>query len=351
MQSRKIEFTGSQGETLTARLELPEGDIRTYALFAHCFTCGQDAIAAARIARALTEYGIAVLRFDFTGPGGSDGDFGNTNVDDLVHAADYLRVNHGPATVLVGHSLGGSAVLAAAHRLPEVRAVATIGAQFREDIAERLARLKAALLVLHSPVDEHVGIDNARRIFGAAHHPKSFVALDGADHLLTDREDAEYVASVLGTWATRYAIKRALPPEGTVMVAENGDGSYGQRITAGRHTITADEPVPVGNDSGPTPYDLLLAALGACTSMTLRMYADRKQIPLKHVTVHLHHSRVHAKDCEDCETKTGMVDLIERTIHLVGDLDDDQRQRLLQIADKCPVHRTLQSEIAIRTTL
>lgn len=396
MRSQKIEFTGSQGEKLAARLELPDGDIWTYALFAHCFTCGKDVVAASRISRALTEFGIAVLRFDFTGLGGSAGDFANTNfssnIDDLVLAADHLRAKSSAPTVLIGHSLGGAAVIAAAHRIPEVRAVATIGAladpahvlhligdshaeiadkgeadvvlagrkfcirkQFLDDIAEqpqaqRIRNLKAALLVMHSPTDEYVGIENARRIFDAAHHPKSFIALDGANHLLTTREDADYVANVLATWVTRYAVKTDQPEEGRVVVAENGDGPFGQRVTVGHHVLTADEPAPVGNDSGPTPYDLLLAALGACTSMTLRMYADRKQWPLKQVSVHLHHSRIHAEDCADCETKTGMLDRIDRRIHIEGDLSPEQRQRLLEIADKCPVHRTLHSEIEIRTT-
>lgn len=400
MKSTKIEFTGSQGAQLAARLELPEGDVHAYALFAHCFTCNKDVVAAARIARALTEFGIAVLRFDFTGLGGSGGDFGNTNftsnVEDLVHAADHLRANFGPASVLIGHSLGGAAVVAAAHLMPEVRAVATIAApadpehvlhllgdsraeieqrgeadvvlagrtfcirkQFLDDIAaqpqaERLAKLGAALLVMHSPTDELVGIDNARRMFDAARHPKSFVALDGADHLLTKRADAEYVATVLAAWAARYArstrpAPTEAPEEGHVVVSENGDGPLGQRITAGRHVLTADEPVPVGIDSGPTPYDLLLAALGACTSMTLRMYAERKQLPLKKVTVLLRHSRIYAEDCANCETNTGMLDRIDRTIRLDGDLDHDQRRKLMAIADKCPVHRTLHSEIDIRT--
>jgi putative redox protein len=400
MMSRKIEFPGSQGSRLAARLELPDDEPRACALFAHCFTCGKDVVAAARISRALTEFGIAVLRFDFTGLGGSGGDFGNTgftsNVEDLWLAADHLRTSFAPASILIGHSLGGAAVLAAARRLPEVRAVATIGApadpehvlrllgdsrdeierrgeadvvlagrtfrirkEFLDDIAaqqqtERIAELGAALLVMHSPTDELVGVDNARRIFDAARHPKSFIALDGADHLLTERADAEYVAGVLAAWATRYALAPAGGPEvageGQVVVSENGDGQLGQRIAAGRHVLTADEPAPVGDDRGAAPYDLLLAALGACTSMTVRMYAKRKQWPLERITVHLRHSRIHASDCADCETRSGRLDRIERVIRLDGDLDGVQRRRLLEIADKCPVHRTLHSEVDIRTT-
>lgn len=402
-RTRKVEFAGSQGASLAARLDLPDGDVHAYALFAHCFTCSKDLVASVRIARALTEFGIAVLRFDFTGLGGSGGDFGNTsftsNIEDLVLAADHLRADFAAPSILIGHSLGGAAVLAATHRIPEVRAVATIAApadpahvlhlfgenqteieqrgeaevvlggrpfrirkQFLDDIAtrpqtERLAELGAALLVMHSPTDQLVGIENARRIFDAARHPKSFVALDDADHLLTKAADAEYVARILGAWATRYAVEPGTRPaeapssgQGRVEVSENGEGPLGQRITVGRHVLGADEPAPAGLDSGPNPYDLLLAALGACTSMTLRLYAERKGWPLDHVTVQLRHSRIHAADCADCETSTGMLDHIDRVIRLDGNLDDEQRRRLLQIAERCPVHRTLRSEVEIRTT-
>ncbi|MEO3874761.1 bifunctional alpha/beta hydrolase/OsmC family protein [Nonomuraea sp. B12E4] len=405
MNSKKFEFTGSHGVPLAARLDLPESHPRAYALFAHCFTCGKEVIAAARISRALTRFGIAVLRFDFTGLGGSGGDFGNTdfssNVADVVAAADHLRERFAAPVLLIGHSLGGAAVLAAAHRVPEVRAIATIGApadpahvlhlladsraeierrgeaqvvlagrsfrvrkQFLDDIAaqpqaDRIAKLGAALLVMHAPGDEIVGVDNARRIFDVARHPKSFVALDGADHLLTNRADAEFAATMLAAWATRYlpappaeqpAQDGQEPDPGFVVVSENGESLYGQRVTVGRHTLTADEPQPIGADTGPNPYDLLLAGLGACTSMTLRMYARRKQWPLDHVTVKLRHSRIHADDCADCETRQGRLDRIERVIYLDGDLDAEQRRRLIEIADKCPVHNTLHSEVRIDTT-
>ncbi|MEY9930278.1 putative OsmC-like protein/alpha/beta superfamily hydrolase [Catenulispora sp. GP43] len=410
--SLKVTFTGGGGAALAARLELPDGTgPRAYAIFAHCFTCGKDAVAASRIARALTDHGIAVLRFDFTGLGQSGGDFGNTgfssNVDDLVAAADYLRTEHAAPRLLVGHSLGGAAVLAARHRIPETRAVAVIGApadpshiahllrdardtieregeatvslggrdfcvrrSFLADIAdqpqaERIRELKAALLVMHAPQDETVGIDNARRIFDTARHPKSFVALDGADHLLSRRPDAEYAAAVLAAWAGRYLPEPAPEPtpaptlpaevsaDTAVTVTETGTGIGGlqQLITAGRHHLVADEPVPTGGDTGPNPYDLLLAALGACTSMTLRMYATRKNLPLEKVTVSLRHDRIHARDCEECESADGFVDRIDRTIRLDGPLTDEQRTRLLEIADKCPVHRTLTSETVIRTVL
>ncbi len=402
----RVEFAGSQGELLAARLELPAGGIRAFALFAHCFTCSKDAVAASRIARALTDSGIAVLRFDFTGLGQSGGDFANTNfssnVDDVVRAAEFLAEKYRAPSILIGHSLGGAAVLAAASRLPEIAAVVTIGApadpqhvvhllgddltaierdgvaeldlggrpfriqlQFLRDLEmqpqrERIANLGAALLVIHSPVDDTVGIDNARMIFEAARHPKSFVAIDGANHLLTDRDDAAYVASLIGTWASRYALDPephqvgAPDPElaeGHVRVSETSAQGFAQEIRAGRHLLHADEPLGVGTDTGPSPYDLLLAGLGACTSMTIRLYAARKQWPLEHVSVELSHSRTHANDCATCDVSTEHLQLIERTITLTGDLDEAQREALLAIADKCPVHRTIHSGVLITTAL
>jgi len=409
-RSEKLEFPGSHGARLAARLDLPDGPPRAYALFAHCFTCSKDGLASARISRALTEFGIAVLRFDFTGLGKSGGEFANTNfssnMEDLEFAADFLRERYAAPSLLIGHSLGGAAVLAVTHRIPEVRAVATIGApadpdhishllresraqieasgeaevvlagrafrvrrQFLVDIAEqpqaeRIRELGAALLVMHSPADTIVAVDNARRIYEAARHPKSFVALDGTDHLLTSPADAAYAAAILATWAGRYALDPPAeaaapalpttlpdPAEGLVVVSESGTGAFAQEIMVGPHRLTADEPLPVGTDTGPSPYDLLLAALGACTSMTMRLYAARKNWPLEKVTVSLRHSRIHAKDCANCETTTGQVDRIERVIHFDGDLDADQIERLGEIADKCPVHRTLRSETVIHTTM
>ncbi|MBG6214820.1 MAG: bifunctional alpha/beta hydrolase/OsmC family protein [Cryobacterium sp.] len=404
-QSKRLEFPGSHGLPLAARLDLPDSIPRAYALFAHCFTCSKDVLAAARISRALTDFHIAVFRFDFTGLGQSGGDFANTNfssnIEDLSHAANFLRENYAAPSLLIGHSLGGAAVLAVTHRIPEVRAVATIGApadpdhiihlllesraeieergeaevqlagrtfrirqQFFDDIAtqplaERIRTLGAALLVMHSPVDTTVDADNARRIYDTARHPKSFVALDGADHLLTKPADATFAAGMLATWASRYAfdplpVPVAVSPvvgpaEGLVVVSESGTGTFAQNITIGQHRLTADEPEPIGTNTGPSPYDLLLAGLGACTSMTVRMYAERKKWPLEKVTVMLRHSRIHAQDCADCESETGQVDRIERVIRLDGDLDDSQRQRLREIAEKCPVHRTLHSEVIIDT--
>lgn len=402
-KSQKFTFPGTLGNDLAGRLDLPDGQPRAVVLFAHCFTCGKDSVAASRISKALTDRdNLAVFRFDFTGLGESDGEFANatfsSNVSDIVRAADHLREALAAPTLLIGHSLGGAAVLAAAERIPEIRAVATIGAPldpehvtglFAEDVAEieakgeatvtlggrpftirreflhdvarqpqeeRIKRLKRALLVMHAPLDDYVGIDNAADIFDAAKHPKSFVSLDDADHLLTDRAEAAYAANVIASWADRY-LPRALNEDdddalepGTVVVSETGTGKYSQYVQVGRHGLIADEPVRVGGDDvGPTPYGLLLAALGACTSMTMRMYADRKQWPLRSSSVTLQHSRIHAKDCEDCETKEGMLDHISREITIEGDLDDDQHARLLEIADKCPVHRTLTSEIHIET--
>lgn len=402
-RSQKVTFAGSQGGKLAALLELPDGPPRAFALFAHCFTCSKDIFAAARIAGGLADAGIAVLRFDFTGLGASEGEFANTNfssnVEDLLRAAAYLREEHEAPSILIGHSLGGAAVLAAAGKIAEVKAVATIAApaspghvahlltdarpeidakgdaevvlagrsfriqkQFLDDIeghrlADSIKTLKRALLIFHAPRDGIVGIENAGEIFQAARHPKSFVSLDGADHLLTRHEDARYVAAVLSAWATRYvpglAVSEAKSKEsapGRVVVRETGNGSFQQEIIAGPHRLLADEPRPVGGtDTGPGPYDLLLAGLGACTAMTIRMYVDRKELPLERVSVVLAHDKVHAEDCADCETREGKIDVIDREIELTGDLDDAQRTRLLEIAEKCPVHRTLHSEIKIRT--
>lgn len=398
--SQKITFTGTGGEALAGRLDLPAAPVRAVALFAHCFTCNKDVVAASRISRALTGLDIAVLRFDFTGLGQSDGEFANatfsSNVADLVRAADHLRTTLAAPSLLIGHSLGGAAVLAAAGQIPEVRAVATIGApldpghvtglftqelpqieadgvatvqlagrafqvrrEFLADITsqpqtERIANLQRALLVLHAPSDEIVGVDHARKIFEAARHPKSFVSLDDADHLLTKRHDAAYAATVIAAWSDRYLPSAATTPESqdgapdSVIVSEIGP--LAQQVRVGKHTFVTDEPVPVGGeDAGPTPYDLLLAGLGACTSMTIRMYAKRKNLPLNGITVTLKHDRIHATDCENCETESGMLDHITREVRLDGDLDAAQRAKLLEIADKCPVHRTLHSEIVIDT--
>lgn len=404
MEAQRLQFPGSDGQQLSARLDLPVGPVRTFALFAHCFTCGKDVLAATRIAQALTAHGIAVLRFDFTGLGGSGGDFANTNfssnVADLLAAADYLRQHHRAPALLIGHSLGGAAVLSAAHGIPEAKAVVTIAApsdpshvvglfgdqaarieadgeaevrlagrpfkikrQFIEDVAEQklldnVAKLRKALLVMHAPQDDTVGIDNATQIFIAAKHPKSFVSLDRADHLLTRKADAVYVANTIAAWSQRYLdidaldVPAAVAEEGLVRVEESHAGKYQQRITAGPHHLLADEPVSFGGlNGGPAPYDLLLAGLGACTAMTMRMYADRKGWPLEHVAVTLRHEKIHATDCAECSTTEGKIDWIEREITMRGPLDEAQRAALMEIADKCPVHRTLHSEVVVRTHL
>jgi putative redox protein len=399
--SRPVSFPGAFGTTLAARLDLPAGPPLAYALFAHCFTCSKESKAATTISQALAERGIAVLRFDFTGLGGSEGDFANTNfssnVDDLVAAADFLRREYQAPKLLVGHSLGGTAVLAAAPRIAEALAVATLGSpfepahilalikgsvgtiesegearvdlagrsfrvkkQFIDDIRARkiggaVAQLGKALLVMHSPRDAIVDIDNASKIFLAARHPKSFVSLDPADHLLLRREDAVYAAQLLAAWALRYLPAPEAPATaqpGKVLVRETREGKFTNDIFVGKHMLRADEPVAVGGmDTGPGPYDLLNAALGACTSMTLRAYADLKGIPLERVSVELKHDKIHAADCAECETKEGKIDRVDRSITLEGKLDDQQRAKLLEIADKCPVHRTLHSEVLIKTAL
>ncbi len=406
----RVTFPGSGGTDLAARLDMPAGPARAFALFAHCFTCGKDIAAASRIASALTDVGFGVLRFDFTGLGMSDGEFENTNftsnTDDLVAAAAWLRSEHRAPQLLVGHSLGGSAVLAVAADIAEVRAVATIGAPASPDhvtdifrssldeiaatgvaqvqlagrpftirqqliddlrahtITERVATMKRSLLVMHSPIDNTVSIDHASQIFQAARHPKSFVSLDGADHLLTNRDDARFAANMIGAFADRYIVDesgaleapRASAP---VVVAETTQGPFLNHVVVGRHRLLADEPESVGGfDAGPSPYDLLGAALGACTSMTLRMYADRKGVPLDRVTVAVTHGKVHAADCAECSDnellagRSGMIDRFQRVVTVDGDdLTDQQRTKLLEIADKCPVHRTLESASSIVTTL
>jgi uncharacterized OsmC-like protein/alpha/beta superfamily hydrolase len=404
---QNVKFEGSLDKTLSGRLHLPEGTTRAYALFAHCFTCTKDILAARKIADELSKRGIALLRFDFTGLGASSGDFENTtftsNIGDILAAAQYLRKNYEAPAILIGHSLGGAAILAAAGEVPEAKAVATIGApadadhvihnfgahldeiekegvadvklagrpftikqEFVDDlrshtvtVEERVAKMGQALMILHSPIDATVGIENAGKIYSAAKHPKSFVSLDTADHLLSSSKDVAYVAEVIAAWATRYVdydnvAANTTPLEG-VEVSETKEGKFQNTVRVGKHSLIADEPESVGgHDTGPTPYDYLNIALGACTSMTIRMYADFKKIPLNRVSVNVTHSKNHADDCAECnleEGTTGKIDRFERVITLDGEFDSDTREKMLKIADKCPVHKTLEAHSAIVTKL
>ncbi|XPF94481.1 alpha/beta fold hydrolase [Colwellia sp. RE-S-Sl-9] len=396
---QKVEFT-SGDHKLSGLLETPETNIKFYALFAHCFTCGKDVAAASRISRALTAKGIAVLRFDFTGLGNSDGDFANTNfssnIQDLVAAADFLRKEYSAPKLLIGHSLGGAAVLGVAEKVEESVAVVTIGSpsdaahvahnfaahiddieangeaevslagrnfkiqkQFLDDINSygnsHISKLKKALLVMHSPVDSTVNISEAEKIYQAALHPKSFVSLDNADHLLSHKKDSEYVAEVIAAWASRYVPSdtktyQSSVAQGHVLVEEK-DHKFAQHVSTASHYWLADEPVKVGGkNSGPDPYDHLLAGLGACTSMTLRMYAQRKNLPVDHIKVELTHTRNYQEDCENCEQQSG-IEAIVRNISFVGSLNEQETARFLEIADKCPVHKTLHSKVAVVTRL
>lgn len=404
MHFLKLSFRNERGETLAARLDLPVDEKPiAYALFAHCFTCTKNLNAVVNINQALAQEGIATLRFDFAGLGESDGDFSETsfssNVSDLIAAADFLQTAFDAPKLLIGHSLGGAAVLQAATYLPSAVAVATIGApsalshlarhiessptpaappgevdinlagkkfrvrkQFLEDLQqtrmqETVQNLNRALLICHSPRDRIVGIENAAQLFRLARHPKSFISLDQADHLLSNREDALYVGTVLAAWARKYfGVSASSSPQRDLtdnrVTVRTGRKGYQAEIIANGHRLLADEPIAVGgSDTGPPPYDYLVAALGACTGMTLRMYADRKEWPLETAVVRLKHRKIHAVDCQECETGSGKIDSIEREIELEGPLDREQRQRLLEIADRCPVHRTLQGKIVVTSTL
>ena len=401
----KSEFQSANGETLAARFDRPDGKVRGYALFAHCYTCTKDILAARRIANNLSRLGVAVLRFDFTGLGSSQGEFANTsfasNVEDLVKAAEYMRGQGEAPSILIGHSLGGAAVLAAATEIPDVKGVVTIGApadaehvleMFDDRIDEiekngfaevtlagrpikigksfieaaretrlidRIAKIRGSILVLHSPLDQTVGIGNATRIFQAAKHPKSFVSLDNADHLLTRESDAEFAAEMISAWASRLLPKdqpQGEEPIEHVRVKETRDSKFQNTVQAGKHRLFADEPASVGGtDTGPSPYDFLSAALGACTSMTLRMYAEFKKIELGAVTVDVSHDKVHYKDCQECtedeQSKMGKIDRFERRITIEGDVSPEIANKIEEIANKCPVHRTLEKNSKVITVV
>ncbi|ARU88079.1 alpha/beta fold hydrolase [Pseudomonas sp. M30-35] len=406
MNRVKVEFAGSSGQQLAGLLELPNSlqPVKYYALFAHCFTCGKDIAAASRISRELADQGIAVLRFDFTGLGNSDGDFANTNftsnVQDLVAAAKMLEARYAAPKLIIGHSLGGAAVLSAVNKIPSLQAVATIAApstayhvqhlfdsskaeieaqgeakvnlggrkfsikkQLIEDLdqyadLQHIAHLRCPLIVFHSPLDNIVPVDEASKIFTAAKHPKSFVSLDKADHLLSKKEDARYVAKTLAAWAERYVEVLVAEPvaanleDGHVLVTEL-DKKFLRGLYTRSHKSVSDEPVSVGgSDLGPTPYALLLMSLGACTSMTIRMYANRKGIPLEDINIRLVHDRVHAEDCAACEEREGQIERIQRFISFKGEqLTQEQIESMLKIANRCPVHKTLESKPVITTEL
>jgi putative redox protein len=399
--AREVRFENAAGVALAGSLELPPGRVRAIALFAHCFTCTQASHGARRVSTALAAQGIATLRFDFTGLGKSEGEFADShfgaNVEDLVAAAAHLEATIGAPSILIGHSLGGAAVIAAAAHIRSSRAVVTIGAPFDpahalhhisaedaarieaegvgtvaiggrpfrvgrdfldaakgQDQATRLAHLKKALLVLHAPTDEVVGIENAKAIYDAAKHPKSFVALDGADHLLTDAERASYAASIITAWVEPFLLPAKSPdmlPEGCVRVG-SGEGPFVQLVDASGHTFLADEPLRSGgSDLGPTPYDLLLAALGTCTAMTIELVAHAEGIPVEGVEVLLRHERRHADDSAAAAGGRPRLEILHRDIRLEGNLTQQQRDRLLVIANKCPVHRTLENCPTVETQL
>jgi putative redox protein len=403
MNLQKITFQNKNGQSLVGRLELPaDRHPHNYALFAHCFTCNKNLLAVKNISKSLTANGFGVLRFDFTGLGESDGDFADTNfsgnVEDLVAAADYLQENYNAPTLLIGHSLGGAAVVFAAGEISSVQAVVTVGApsnpvhvkhllksgleeikregeavinlggrdfkikkQFVDDLEtkslpETAKNLRKPLLVMHSPQDDTVGIKNAEEIYIAAHHPKSFVSLDGADHLLSRKEDSMYVGDVIATWAKRYlncdVIKTNLKTKHQVVASLDAEDGFTTRLKVGNHYMTADEPTSFGgNDFGPSPYEFVSAGLSACTVMTIQMYTKRKGWQIDNVEVHTSYSKSHAEDCENCEDATAKIDTFNREIRLSGSLDEKQKARIMQIADKCPVHKTLHSETQIITKL
>lgn len=401
MKTERFTFAGHSGDQLAARLDLPEGPVLATALFSHCFTCSKDIPAARRISSRLANMGIAVLRFDFTGLGHSGGEFENTtftsNTDDLVHAAAELEKRGMGPDMLIGHSLGGAAVIAAAARIPQARALVTIGAPFdpehvthnfstalaeiqqngvasvtlggrdikigqkfvedvsQSNLADALRHLKKSLLVLHAPMDATVGVENATQIFIHAKHPKSFITLCDADHLVTRPEDAEYAADVIASWSSKYLdLKPPAPPigapEGVLRVREADPDGFLQDINLGhKFHLQADEPLAYGGtDKGMTPYGFLAAGLGASTSMTLRMFARRKNWPLKHIWVDVKHDAMHAQDAADGQSK---IDVFIREIYLDGDLDEAQRQRLLEVAARCPVQKKLECTATITTRL
>ncbi|MEM9649203.1 MAG: bifunctional alpha/beta hydrolase/OsmC family protein [Bacteroidota bacterium] len=403
MGLQKVTFKNTDGQTLVGRLELPvDQHPHNFAIFAHCFTCNKNLLAVRHIGKALTSHGFGVLRFDFTGLGESDGDFADTNfsgnVEDLVAAAKFLEEHYKAPTLIIGHSLGGAASIFAASDIPSIKAVATIGApsnpvhvkhllrsgvdeilktgkavvnlsgrdftikkQFLDDLEskslpETAKTLRKPLLILHAPQDDTVGIKNAEEIYVAAHHPKSFVSLDGADHLLSRKEDSQYVGEVIAGWAKRYVdistSADTLKTKHQVVASLDSSDGFTTQMKVGNHFMTADEPESFGgNDFGPSPYELVSAGLSACTAMTIQMYAKRKGWPIDNVEVHTSYGKSHAVDCENCEEDNAKIDTFKREIKLTGDLDEKQKARIMQIADKCPVHKTLHSPTQVLSSL
>lgn len=400
MPTESLNITTSDGHQLAGALELPTGLVRGAAVFAHCFTCTKQSKAAKAVSQALAREGIASLRFDFTGLGASEGEFGRagfaSDVEDLIASAQYLLERFDCQILLIGHSLGGAAVLAAAAELgrERVAAVATIGApsdvphalhniggdlekieragegdvtiggrafrlskqfldKIREvDLLERVRGLRVPLMIMHSPTDDVVGVEHASNLFGAAKHPKNFVSLMGADHLLLKQEDAHFVASMIAAWAARYLpLKDDWPMPADGVIIQTGNGKFGTEVHTVSHRFVADEPSSYGgDDTGPTPYDLLNAALGTCTAMTMKMYADRKQWPFEGTRIHVTHERDHAEDCGHVLDEDVQVQALNRQIEILGDaLTAEQRTKLIEIADKCPVHRTLEGHLHIHT--
>ncbi|MEM6893285.1 MAG: bifunctional alpha/beta hydrolase/OsmC family protein [Bacteroidota bacterium] len=403
MAVQNLTFENATGNRLSGKLELPaDRHPHNYALFAHCFTCNKNLLAVKNISRALVNQGFGVLRFDFTGLGESDGDFADTNfsgnVEDLVAAANFLEKEYAAPSLLIGHSLGGAASIFAAHDIPSIQAVVTVGApsnpvhvkhllqsgleeieasgkavvqlagrdftikkQFLDDLEtkslpEIAKALRKPLLIMHSPQDDTVGIQNAEQIYVAAHHPKSFVSLDGADHLLSRKEDSIYVGEVISGWAKRYLniddrFSKRLRSKHQVVASLDQAEMFTTQLKLGNHFVMADEPTDFGGQNfGPSPYELVSAGLAACTAMTMQMYARRKQWPLNNVEVHVSYGKEHAIDCEHCEEANSKIDTFKREIKMVGDLDSAQKQKLMQIADKCPVHKTLHNETQVLST-
>lgn len=398
MLSQKVDIQNDRGDTLSGVMEWPaNGVVQAYAVFAHCFTCGKNSHAARHISKLLSSRGIAVLRFDFAGIGESEGKFADTNfssnVQDLLTFIDYLTEENMPPQLLIGHSLGGAAVLAAASQRGLVKAVATIGAparpahvahllpkgmekmapedtikvklgihtmkmkkQFLDDIEnqntpEMLFGLHKAVLIAHSPEDEIVSIENAQQIFKNLHHPKSFLSLDGMTHLVLKKEQARYIANVVYEWAKRYITLAdfvSTDDKDPVVTAVLGGEKYTTAIRTGKHALVADEPKEMGGrNHGPSPYQYLSAGLAACTAMTIRMYVDRKGWDVGEIKVTVDHEKKHIKDSQD---KTGRVDHFVRTVHVEKEITEEQKNRIMKIADKCPVHRTLMGEVEIPTT-